>query len=437
MAATLIHGRADVLPLADGSVHCIATSPPYYALRDYPGEPLDWPAVSYSPMPGLPPIEAPAMKCKLGLERTPEAFVAHLVHCFREFRRVLRDDGTCWVNLGDSYSSGGMGPGSGKQLTNVGANMPARKPPAGLKPKNLLGIPWRVAFALQADGWVMRSDIVCDIIWAKPNPMPESVTDRPSKAHEYVFLLGKTPRYYYDQQATKRKASREPHAGQWKEPELYGTGPMDRGGHGQRDQPDRIWASDGSSNMRSVLWIATQPTPDAHFATWAEALVTPMILAGTSKRGCCPACGAQYVRVVERDRQPTRPGVDNKINRASAQEDSPYNDHHGMVVGNRDPKRHVTKTKTTGWKASCSCNAGAPVPSKVLDPFCGSGTTGKVAALHGRDFIGVDLNREYLDSIAEGKVLDGERPHRPKSRRPKDPEADPPREDLPGQKLMF
>src|SRR5215217_570216 len=155
--------------LPDESIHCVATSPPYFGLRNY-GE-----------------------AGQIGLEATPEAYVAKLVAVFREVRRVLRSDGTCWLNLGDSYASGGNGVGSGKQLTNVGSWMPPKKAPAGLKPKDLIGIPWRVAFALQADGWYLRQDI----IWAKPNPMPESVRDRCTKAHEYLFLLSKSQTYYY------------------------------------------------------------------------------------------------------------------------------------------------------------------------------------------------------------------------------------------------
>lgn len=167
--------RAVLETLPAASVNCVVTSPPYWGLRDY------------------------GHAEQIGLEPSPEAFVATLVGVFREVRRVLREDGTCWLNLGDSYSAGGNGIGSGKQLTNVGSRMPRKVAPDGLKPKDLVGIPWRVAFAMQADGWYLRSDI----IWAKPNPMPESVTDRPTKAHEYVFLLTKAARYAYNAEAIR------------------------------------------------------------------------------------------------------------------------------------------------------------------------------------------------------------------------------------------
>jgi DNA modification methylase len=160
------------------SIQCCVTSPPYYGLRDYGHE------------------------NQIGLEQSPDAYVAELVAVFREVWRVLRDDGVLFLNIGDSYAAGGMGPESGKQLSNVGANMPAKKAPAGYKPKDLLMIPAQVALALRADGWYLRSDI----IWAKPNPMPESVTDRPTSAHEHVFLLTKSARYFWDADAVAQNA---------------------------------------------------------------------------------------------------------------------------------------------------------------------------------------------------------------------------------------
>ena len=175
MAVTIItgDGLAQLRLLPADSVHCVVTSPPYYGLRDY------------------------GVAGQIGLEATPDEYVAALVGVFREVRRVLRGDGTVWLNLGDSYAAGGNGIGSGKQLTNVGSWMPPKKPPEGFKPKDLIGIPWMVAFALRADGWWLRQDI----IWSKPNPMPESVTDRCTKAHEYLFLLSKSARYWYDAEA--------------------------------------------------------------------------------------------------------------------------------------------------------------------------------------------------------------------------------------------
>jgi len=243
-------------PLADRSIQCIVTSPPYWSLRDY------------------------GVRGQLGAEATPDAFVAALVAVFREARRVLRDDGTLWLNLGDCYSQSGCG----------------GNPPA----KNLLGMPWRVAFALQADGWCLRSDI----IWSKPNPMPESVTDRPTRAHEYIFLLSKGPTYYYDFAAIK-----EAGAGDGRNDPNYATrkrirngdarGPDKQRGHSRKHAGfNARWdamthAEQGANgrNKRSVWTVATRPARDGdgaeekHFAAFPPDLIKPCILAG------CPAGG--------------------------------------------------------------------------------------------------------------------------------------------------
>lgn len=184
--------------LGAGSAHSCVTSPPYWGLRDYGTPPVAWPEVSFAPMSGLPPVTVPAQSCELGQEADPWAFVGHLVLIFREVRRVLRDDGVALVNIGDSYANDGKwgGATSGKHAAGVHGDtgVGRAKRATGLKPKDLVGIPWRLALALQADGWTLRQDI----IWHKPNPMPESVTDRCTKAHEYIFLLSKGPRYFWD-----------------------------------------------------------------------------------------------------------------------------------------------------------------------------------------------------------------------------------------------
>jgi DNA modification methylase len=310
-----IGDNRDILPtLPAESVHCVVTSPPYWGLRDY----------------GAPE--------QLGLEPTPEEYVANLVAVFRDVRRVLRDDGTVWLNLGDSYAADGRGTGgnrvetSPKQRTNHGSYFrdAVRAVRHGLKPKDLVGVPWRVAFALQADGWYLRSDI----IWSKPNPMPESVTDRPTKSHEYVFLLAKSARYYFDQEAV-----REASIGQ-NEHDLTGpgykapgqtpqTGSRVRNVGGRSDGFTRMpggaseWAENGrpGRNIRSVWSIATQPYPGAHFAVFPEALVEPCVKAG------CPEGGT------------------------------------------------------------------------VLDPFAGSGTVGLVANRLSRRAVLIDLNPDYLGQI--------------------------------------
>ena len=294
--------------LPDASVQTCVTSPPYYGLRDY------------------------GVEGQVGLEETPELYVARLVAIFSEVRRVLRDDGTLWLNLGDSYAGSGKGSNpdgtphpstlKGKQGTNngsvIGLHSPQRADKIGLKPKDLIGIPWRVAFALQSDGWWLRSDI----IWHKPNPMPESVTDRPTKAHEYIFLLSKAARYYYDHKAIKEPLSE----GTRNDPRMQDMGRKyegkGRGAYGETGKANgsmASWSLDISGrNKRDVWTVSTKPYSGAHFAVFPPDLIEPCVLAG------------------------------------------------------------------------------APAGGVVLDPFCGSGTTGAVAKAHGREFIGIELNPEYI-----------------------------------------
>ena len=304
MIVGLAQASAHAIPLRDEVVQTVVTSPPYWGLRSYAGEQV-----------------IPEWGYALGLEPTPELYVEHMVAIFREVRRVLRPDGTLWLNLGDSYANDGKwgGETGGKQ-----AYLPAAdrrrdgraKRSTGLKPKDMVGIPWMVAFALRADGWWLRSDIV----WSKPNPMPESVTDRPTKAHEYLFLITKSQRYYYDADAVKeRSVSDHPSGNGYKRPEQ-----LSRGGRGA----DEGWEVQSQRNLRSVWHIATQPYPGAHFATYPEKLVEPCILAGSAR---------------------------------------------GDVV---------------------------------LDPFNGSGTTGRVAIRHGRSYVGLDVSREYLVEQSQKRMTD-------------------------------
>lgn len=314
-----------ILPtLPAQSVHCCVTSPPYFGLRDYGTatweggdaecDHLEMPCGmsaknTLGPNGFLPDTNAAnvgralqfrhkCQKCgatridsQIGLEPSPQAYVEQLVAVFREVRRVLRDDGTLWLNLGDSYAGGGNYRGissestlTEKQRSNRGATgvsqvLGARGKDTGLKDKDLIGIPWRVALALQADGWYLRQDI----IWAKPNPMPESVTDRCTKAHEYIFLLSKNARYYYDADAIAEDA----------------TKPVGSNGNfGNKDSAARLvsnltgnmkpgaqYLTKETRNKRSVWEIATQPYSEAHFATFPPALIEPCILAGCPKDG--------------------------------------------------------------------------------------------------------------------------------------------------------
>ena len=250
--------------LDDESVQCVVTSPPYWGLRDY------------------------GVDGQLGLEATPEEFVENMVDVFREVKRVLRNDGTLWLNLGDSYFGGGRGDDSKLRGSHKGQgtydSMKSSKPDwnkvKGLKPKDLVGIPWRVALALQADGWYLRSDI----IWNKPNPMPESVTDRPTKSHEYIFLLTKSAKYYYDAEAIKEKNSpltTERAKYHWAKPETKASQYQKLNGL-NRDEEYPI-SADGKRNKRSVWKITTKPYKEAHFATFPEELPETCIKAGTQK----------------------------------------------------------------------------------------------------------------------------------------------------------
>ena len=255
--------------LPDASVHCCVTSPPYWGLRDY------------------------GHAGQIGLESTPEAYVARMVEVFRDVRRVLRDDGTLWLNLGDSYNSAASGQNGmsgtldgGKPCGGSGTTAGRRELIKSLKPKDLVGIPWRVAFALQADGWWLRQDI----IWHKPNPMPESVRDRCTKAHEYVFLLTKSERYFYDAEAIKVEASQATSdrnkygfKGALKG-QFAGTPGEDRWQEG-RPIESPAFAVDGKANRRSVWTVTTKPYRGAHFATMPPDLVEPCILAGCPEGG--------------------------------------------------------------------------------------------------------------------------------------------------------
>lgn len=239
--------------MPDGIVNTCVTSPPYFGLRDY------------------------GHAGQIGLEETPEQFIAKLVEVFREVRRVLRDDGTCWVNIGDSYArnpaKGGSGPG-GKNIAYSDSYSGAGGAgiPSGLKEKDLIGVPWMLAFALRADGWFLRSEV----IWHKPNPMPESVTDRPTKAHEQIFLLSKSARYYFDGESIKEPATCDRMRGPALHRDTVSTN--GNGGLSRRELTE-------DRNKRSVWSVATTPYKGAHFATFPTELIEPCVMAGAPAGG--------------------------------------------------------------------------------------------------------------------------------------------------------
>jgi DNA modification methylase len=354
--------------MPDGIAQTCVTSPPYWGLRDY-GE-----------------------ADQIGLESTPEAYVERIVEVFREVRRVLRDDGTLWLNLGDSYAGSGpnrQGEAVGASGETNGAGIDTRNGLEGLKPKDLVGIPWRVAFALQADGWYLRSDI----IWAKPNPMPESVTDRPTKSHEYVFLLSKSARYYYDAEAIK-------------EPSLnLGVTDIRFGGskYGDSDDPKHAtksgntYVDSGKRNARSVWRIATKPYAEAHFATFPIELPERCIKAGSSEAGECCACGSPFERVVI-GIAPDGREAEIRAGKTVDAEGRPLIGDNMIDAGTRgsfSANRGILRRRTDGWRASCACND-ETTPQTILDPFMGSGTTAWVARHLNRHAIGCELNADYI-----------------------------------------
>ena len=369
------------------SVQTCVTSPPYWGLRDY-GE-----------------------AGQIGLESTPGEYVARLVDVFREVRRVLRDDGTLWLNLGDSYvstppgnkdtaTSGLHGAQGAKYaerlLTKDNRNArPTRL--AGLKPKDLVGIPWRVALALQEDGWWLRSDIV----WSKPNPMPESITDRPTRSHEYVFLLAKSARYFYDHIAVREPLSSTPE-------QYLRAGKSVRDNHalgavaGRPLGPSSFATVPDGRNARSVWTITTKSYAGAHFATFPPEIPERCIKAGTPEAGCCAKCGSPLERIIVAT-GPDGRTAEMRGGKAHDADGKPLMGDNMMdhgVRGSWNSGGHVLKKETAGFRPSCDCDA-ETVPAVVLDPFSGAATTALVARSLCRRAVGIELNAEYLDISAK------------------------------------
>lgn len=351
--------REKLLEIPDGSIQMCVTSPPYWGLRDYghPGQ--------------------------IGLEKTPEEYVAIMVEVFREVRRVLKKDGTLWLNLGDSYAGSGMGAAnypesaSEKQLSNHGSTTAKGRGgyvPPGLKPKDLVGIPWMVAFALRFDGWYLRSDI----IWHKPNSMPESVTDRPTKAHEYIFLLTKSAKYYYDADAIA-------------EPVVASTLAEIEAGYAGEQTKD--YAAAGAQNPSDVK---------------------RRIIEGKRKR--------VFGGANKHDGYRTRIHSGKEWNPKMGGGGSSFAGHSGNLKANGEPICEPTRNKRSVWTVTTKGFAGAHFATfppdlilpciragskegdTVLDPFVGSGTTLEVAERLGRNSIGIELNEKYVREIIEPRM---------------------------------
>jgi DNA modification methylase len=369
--------REKLKELPNNFFHTVITSPPYWGLRDYGtgkwigGDPncshiagksrndadrefgtKETLTVQYRDV--CKDCGAVREDNQIGMEASPEEYVRKIVRTFQEVKRVLRDDGTLWLNLGDSYSSGGRTSTTNQTVRGDKDYGVTRPPVSGsIKPKDLVGIPWRVALALQEDGWYLRQDI----IWHKPNPMPESVKDRCTKAHEYIFLLSKSEKYYYDSHAIKEQSV------------------------------------DCLSNKRSVWTVPVKPYNEAHFAVFPTELIEPAILAGCPPK-ICSECGTPYEREMVTIEIPERETRDNMVGVIPKRDKT-------SRMNSKDMKSLVQEDR--GFTKNCSCSGSKTSAGRVLDPFGGSGTTALVADRHGRDATIIELNQKYVD-IAENRL---------------------------------
>lgn len=395
--------------LPDASVQCCVTSPPYWSLRDY------------------------GVDGQIGLEASIDDWVRVLVAVFTEVRRVLRDDGTLWLNVGDAYVTHPPGNSEAKGARNERlangrgdsqavqrkklhgrkcSTSPSRAGFGGLARKQRMGLPHRLVFALQAAGWWWRDEVV----WSKRAPMPESCRDRTTLSHEFLFLLTKRPRYFFDQEAIREPVAGTAHPrNDGRVPSGWDTGEGDHQGkvgrykHGRRARrPKGVGAVDAfgglraTRNKRSVWTLTSEPFREAHFATFPTALVEPCVLAGTSSDGCCSICGAPRRRLVRKG----EPDLAHQIRCGSDANGEYHGQATKLFAAARAENASEVKVRilagmrervTVGWAPTCkrACPGGATVPCTVLDPFAGSGTTGVVATRRGRNFVGIDLNPEY------------------------------------------
>lgn len=369
------------------SVHCVVTSPPYFGLRNYEAE------------------------GQIGLETTPEDYIQRLVETFDAVKDVLHPHGTVWVNLGDSYW-GSMG-GSFKdkdlqnsytdKMTEEENTLAIRSPTpysqtrvreyGGYKPKDLIGIPWMFAFAMRARGWYLRTDI----IWNCPNKMPESCKDRPGRAHEYMFLFTKSRDYFYDDEAVRVPSSTAFDPNKKRRADSKSASKFVPGNTSPHREGRVFPFRTGTRRLRTVWDVTLEPYKGAHSAPYPTKLVEPCVKAGSSEGGCCSQClnplkrTLEKVRIREKETDRAWQGLPSVT---PPQRSIPYEP---KKQGSMEPEWEYT---TTGWERTCKCDS-TVIPCTVLDPFSGSGTTGLVATSLGRNYVGVDINGDYLPLAIE------------------------------------
>ena len=321
--------------IPDNTFHTVVTSPPYWQLRDY------------------------FVDEQLGQESTLEEYVENLVSIMKEVKRTLRKDGTVWLNIGDSYNNN-----SGFCRAKKGWEREGREKGSAdkkaiihsyIKKKELFGIPWKVAFALQKDGWYLR----CDIIFSKENVMPDGAKDRPTRSHEYIFLLTKSQKYFYDYYAALEKTKEKPE-------EVQTFGARNQEGTFRHDQ-HRTFEHYGKRNKRSVWTTSVASYRGSHFATFNQKLIEPCIVAGTSEKGCCIKCNSPWKRILEK-----------------------------IKVSSDNKKGYEVKLISKRWEPTCKCNIEKTKPCLVLDPFSGMATTGLAAMDYFQNYVGIELNGDYL-----------------------------------------
>ena len=348
--------------IPDNTFHTVITSPPYFQLRNY-----------FNPE-------------QIGQESSPEEFVSNLVEICDEIKRVLRKDGSFWLNIGDSYNNNagfcrGKEDWKRKGREKGSGDKKSFKHPV-IKQKDLIGIPWKLAFALQKAGWYLR----CDIIWQKENVLPDGAKDRPTREHEYIFLLTKSAKYFYDYYAGLEDTNEQPGG-------IQSFGAKDQKGTYRMDQ-NRTFEHYGKRNKRSVWRTPVASFKGGHFATFSQKLIDPCVCMSTSEKGCCVDCGTPWERKFEKKKI--------KITKEYSKNYSENLD----VFSGMEVDQYQLKLVENGWEKNCDCKTDKTKPCLVLDPFSGMATTGLSAFKYNQSYVGIELNPDYLD-MSTKRLKDG------------------------------